>query len=264
MSLTLTTKEKNHQYYIQHKDHLNILTETQKKSKREYIKKYAQLYPEKIIETRKKVRALNSFCSFLRKAERSLEKCIDCGKQEIVKGYCKKCYEKNRMKNLENIVKHRQSCLNYNRNHSDNIKSYAIKYSKEHRKQINAHLREYYKENPEKREARYVEYNKWKRNNPEKYRAVMKNAIDRLLDKLEQEGLEVTNSSYPFLRTLWRESVLRRFNNQCVICEKPAEIAHHLFFKSHYPKLIFNQNNGIALCRIHHNEVHGNKLGIKN
>jgi 5-methylcytosine-specific restriction endonuclease McrA len=54
----------------------------------------------------------------------------------------------------------------------------------------------------------------------------------------------------------WSKSVRKRHNHICQVCGKPATLARHLFFRSLYPKLQFNLNNGIPLCRNCHAEIH--------
>ena len=42
----------------------------------------------------------------------------------------------------------------------------------------------------------------------------------------------------------------------CQNCGGLGEISHHLLFKSLYPKLMLNRNNGITLCKSCHSELH--------
>lgn len=55
----------------------------------------------------------------------------------------------------------------------------------------------------------------------------------------------------------WSKYVRHKNNNMCVVCENKNEIqAHHIFYKSKYPQLQHNLNNGITLCHTCHKEVH--------
>lgn len=58
------------------------------------------------------------------------------------------------------------------------------------------------------------------------------------------------------MRSTWSESVKERDKGICQICFNKGNIAHHIFYKSKYPKLSLNLNNGITLCKKCHKEVH--------
>lgn len=60
----------------------------------------------------------------------------------------------------------------------------------------------------------------------------------------------------------WRESVFERDNYTCQECNvKGSELTpHHILRKSHYPDLIFNQDNGITLCRKCHDKTINNEF----
>lgn len=59
---------------------------------------------------------------------------------------------------------------------------------------------------------------------------------------------------------LWRKEVYRKFNWTCNICGKKCRgkdiIAHHIKHFSKYPKLRYDVNNGVTLCRSCHKKVH--------
>ena len=57
--------------------------------------------------------------------------------------------------------------------------------------------------------------------------------------------------------TAWTRTIRKRDSNLCQICFNPSEVTHHILFKSKYPSLSLNTNNGIALCKPCHNECHG-------
>jgi len=55
----------------------------------------------------------------------------------------------------------------------------------------------------------------------------------------------------------WSRTVRSRDNNKCQICgSEKGVVSHHIFYKSLYPKLSLNINNGVTLCVLHHKEVH--------
>jgi len=64
---------------------------------------------------------------------------------------------------------------------------------------------------------------------------------------------------------LWRESVFARDNWTCKKCKEKGRTLHphHIKNFAQYPKLRFNVNNGITLCKKCHGEFH-KKYGIKN
>lgn len=54
----------------------------------------------------------------------------------------------------------------------------------------------------------------------------------------------------------WSKHIRQRDENKCQICGEPAVLVHHIFQKSKYPQLYLIENNGISLCKIHHDELH--------
>ena len=59
-----------------------------------------------------------------------------------------------------------------------------------------------------------------------------------------------------FLTHLYNWAMIVKYGKNCACCKEPADEAHHILYKSKYPQLMFNENNGIPLCITHHNEVH--------
>jgi predicted restriction endonuclease len=58
----------------------------------------------------------------------------------------------------------------------------------------------------------------------------------------------------------WRNSVYSRDNFRCrwPNCDKNRKLnAHHIKTWSDYPSLRFNVNNGITLCKYHHDLIKG-------
>lgn len=49
-----------------------------------------------------------------------------------------------------------------------------------------------------------------------------------------------------------REIVLKRDNHKCIICGKKATQVHHIQLRSKRKDLIYNINNLVSLCDIHH------------
>ena len=64
----------------------------------------------------------------------------------------------------------------------------------------------------------------------------------------------------------WREHVLKRDGGKCVICGSRERLeAHHIIpvFCDPNRKYMYDVNNGITLCREHHQFVHNNQRFIK-
>jgi hypothetical protein len=61
----------------------------------------------------------------------------------------------------------------------------------------------------------------------------------------------------------WRTTIKERDNYTCDICRKQSKddvVAHHLYDKTHFPEKIYDENNGITLCKYCHINFH-NKYG---
>ena len=124
-----------------------------------------------------------------------------------------------------------------------------------------------YWENPQDKKKHRDE---WRKNNPEKFQLQVKryevNNRDKILqwqlNGLKRAGFpfKMDPYSYKFALKSWSKSIRKSFNNQCQICPNKSEISHHILHKSKYPALSLNVNNGIALCKKCHNEVHGWKM----
>lgn len=54
----------------------------------------------------------------------------------------------------------------------------------------------------------------------------------------------------------WSREVRIVYNHSCAYCGSQRLSTHHIFYKSKFPGLQFNLNNGIVLCKKCHEEVH--------
>ena len=64
-------------------------------------------------------------------------------------------------------------------------------------------------------------------------------------------------TEYRFANVVWVKCVRHVLGSKCVICGSDYKLnIHHIFYKKHYPQLSLIENNGIPLCKEHHNEVH--------
>lgn len=63
----------------------------------------------------------------------------------------------------------------------------------------------------------------------------------------------------------WRTSVYRRDGFRCVICEESHTLeAHHILPKRRNPELVLDVNNGISLCKRHHEDTFGKEEFFEN
>ena len=51
---------------------------------------------------------------------------------------------------------------------------------------------------------------------------------------------------------LWREAVIRRWGDRCIVCGNPNVQCHHGLTKGAHPEYIVNVYNGFPLCYAHH------------
>lgn len=95
---------------------------------------------------------------------------------------------------------------------------------------------------------------KWREENPEK----MKEYKIKHYLKISN-GLGVTLGNIKRLLQEWTLAVRQR-DKICQVCGDKAELSHHIFYRIFYPELALLLNNGIALCKDCHHEVH---YGVK-
>ena len=102
-----------------------------------------------------------------------------------------------------------------------------------------------------KKHRNYIR-NKWCKDFPEK-------VLKLQLKSLDKQGIEFKLPGRKFAWALesWGNTVRKILGNYCSICEsKDGLNSHHIFYRSKYPRLALNTNNGIPLCKIHHKEIH--------
>ena len=81
------------------------------------------------------------------------------------------------------------------------------------------------------------------------------------IDKLKKK-LKITIKDIVYGKLIWSNAIRNDFVS-CKICGEPAEETHHIFYVEFCPELMFNWNNGIPLCKKHHNETHGFKIKLE-
>ena len=196
---------------------------------------------------------------------------------EQAKQHRKKYYLKNQEKFLQYQKNYRLKNPNYDKEWSlknpEKKKKHRQKYYQENEEIIKKQMKEYQLKNKEKMKE-YQLKNKEKRNkniknfylknpnygkewclkNPEKK---LKSQI-KILTRLGKT-LKLPYKEYAWALFSWAKIVKKQQGDQCVICDSKNKLhIHHIFSKAKYPKLSLNLNNGIPLCKIHHQEAHGN------
>jgi hypothetical protein len=182
--------------------------------------------------------------------------------------YDKEYYEKNkekflqwqreyRVKNRSSILENRRKYDKKNHEHQlelkyqwrkDNpIKHKESKQKSDHKQWIKN------KHNPEFQRKEQLRHAKYSKENPD---MMLKNNINHL----KKLGLSLNMTHFKIGMALKNWSQTIRKDNPLCFCGEKADVAHHLFEKQYYPKLMLNVNNGLPLCTRHHDEVHGRKL----
>jgi len=165
----------------------------------------------------------------------------------------------------------------YNNNNSEKGKARDQKYKEINRKEINL------KSNERCRKQNYIRQKRWQKNNPERVKEIQKKFSKTIKAKIirkrywsSDKGKKLQKKSNLF-RTIrlakkfadidprimnlllrsWSILVKER-DKGCVICgiKNENSIAHHILYKSKYPQLALNLNNGMELCRNHSKELH--------
>lgn len=76
----------------------------------------------------------------------------------------------------------------------------------------------------------------------------------KLTDEQVKEGSQLRNKG---AYKKWREEVLKRNKSRCAVCGSTTDVvAHHIKGVHEYPEGWYEVDNGIALCRDCHSEVH--------
>lgn len=131
---------------------------------------------------------------------------------------------------------------------------YMKKYNAEH-KQQQKKSQQKHRAKPEVKK-RNAEYNKkYHEENPEKALASNKRRLKKLGEYHNLKWYQLDKQ----LRG-WAQIIHKDNKETCQVCGLPSQEAHHIIHKNKYPELIFNRNNGIALCIRCHNQVHGKRL----
>jgi hypothetical protein len=99
----------------------------------------------------------------------------------------------------------------------------------------------------------------WGKRNHPKLLINTRNKLKTLFDFFNQDNSIKIFNIKDFQRALfyWSKTVKERDGNICQICgTRKGLISHHILFKFHHAQLSLNENNGITLCKDHHDELH--------
>ena len=175
-------------------------------------------------------------------------------------------------------LKHPHKSREYRDMNKEKINNYNKEYRLKNREHINYknqlwreencyYYKDYYQEHKEKDNKTSKEWRKrnyeykrimdrqWKQNNPDK---VLKSNL-RQIEK-DSGILNMDSAKYKWALQSWSQTIKKR-DKKCLICGVKDDLkAHHILHKSKYPKLSFNINNGISLCKSHHDECHTIKI----
>jgi len=195
----------------------------------------------------------------------------DCNKKYYSKGLCKKHYEKKRYANLtpeqleSERLRGKQRVANgeykndnktpeqiekdklYNAIWRKNNPSYFSKWAKDNPNSIQKTLRKYEESHVEERRIQRAKHPEWQ----VQYPYTISSKISDILNIPHSEIAHKINTK--------NNECKIRDNFICQICGSKENLkAHHIFYKSKYPKLTLNINNLITLCEYCHNQIHWN------
>jgi 5-methylcytosine-specific restriction endonuclease McrA len=176
-------------------------------------------------------------------------------------GMTKKEYHTQwRAKNKEKLKAKRRANYLKNRDHEraqqkeyydrtqDIRREYNRNWQKENKEYVSKKNKEWYEKNKVYWIARTVQWNKA---NKEKRLSILRKNTAKTA-----KALDINSFDYKMAHLAWAKLVRSR-DKTCQVCGNDAKQSHHILHKSKYPKLALVTNNGIALCKECHSEVHG-------
>lgn len=224
--------------------------------KKEYLKKWNKEHPTYQKELRQKN------LERIRERDRlHYQRNKDKIKARINKQWNNKKQEYNAQRR-ERYQKDREIILQRNKEYYQNNKKTIIESNKKYHKKNQNKIKEWnknfnkkwYKENKQRIQIIKKEYMK---NNPDILLKSQLNYLTKLAD-----GFSLTSHQYKLALSAWSKTIRRR-DQICVICGSTEKLnAHHIIHRAKNPELSFVKNNGVLLCKKHHDEVHEKNLNI--
>ena len=159
----------------------------------------------------------------------------------------KRAYNKAwREKNKESIKERQKAWREVNR---DKIAESQKAWGETNRERILQKKREYAKIHMAKRVAYAKAYNERK---PEVKLASTKKSLTKF-----GKSFDLKWDEYAWALLAWGKTVKKKHGAKCGVCGSNEGLnTHHILFKTYFPELSLNENNGIPLCKVHHKEVH--------
>lgn len=183
--------------------------------------------------------------------------CSICGDKYHAKGLCRKHYtkqydmiNKDRIKGwkTKNRDKFRIYSNKYRINNPINSRNSKKKWVINNPHKCNKYSKKHYKNNKQKCD---LAVKTWVKKNPDKVLIYMKNRFDKISKTIDIESHELR-----YMLISWAKMIKNR-DITCTVCNSSKNLhSHHMFYKSKYPKLCLNINNGIVLCSKCHYELH--------
>jgi len=136
----------------------------------------------------------------------------------------------------------------YRRNNKEKLRQDGIEYRENNKIRITVSKFNWYLKNKE----RVLKHH---RDNPE-INLKSKQKMWKRLGSL----FKVDSRTFRYALDSWSK-VIRKRDKKCQLCGSTKElVAHHILYKSKFPELSLNINNGITLCRKCHLETHGGRF----
>ncbi len=159
----------------------------------------------------------------------------------------------------------------YKRDHEKRL-GMVREYWNTNKDQINKQRRTRYNEDEEFRKERLESAKKWRaipsvkkmlRDYNKQYKIDNKERVDKITYKSQLKYLKklavplrLTEHAYKRALQSWSNLIKQR-DKVCQICGGTHNLeAHHIIYRSDYPLLSFNMNNGILLCQTCHYQTH--------
>ena len=151
-------------------------------------------------------------------------------------------YDSKRRKNPQRIAYMKEYAK------KDSQITYVKKYLNDNCDKISKRAHKYYIKTRDERLAYSLQYNK------EHAEHILKINIEKMNElgsKLDMNGIQYKTALIAWSR------ILRKNGDGCEICGSVNKLeSHHIIYKSKFPELSLNVNNGIILCHNHHMELH--------
>lgn len=148
--------------------------------------------------------------------------------------YKVKQYTAQRKKYNENIEESRKKKKAYREKNKEKYLECGRKQYLKHKEKVLIRTAKYRKEHPE----------------------VGLKSAKKYLNKLAK-SFNLNSDEYVFSLQTWSKSIRKIHGAKCGVCGSNEGLnTHHILFKTYFPELSLNENNGIPLCKVHHNEVH--------